>query len=102
MIQTQRAEQEREKSKGRLWVKIERPTGGTSFGQPVTVNIDGLAVSVLAPNEDTFGGPGGHAVQQGERTIKATWSDPSGTQEAVEQKALIIAGQALSKTLTLT
>lgn len=102
VVQAKKAEQEREKAKGRLWIKIVRPTGGTSDGQPVTVSIDGLATGVLAPNQDTFGGSDGHAVKQGERTIKVTWSDQSGSLKEAEEKAVVVVGQPVSKTLTLT
>jgi len=99
--QTRKAEAERQKDRGRLWVAIERTQGGTSDGQAVTVSIDGQQVALLAPTESTSGGSEGHSVSQGTRKIQATWTTSQGTEQKLERDVFVAAGKGMTEKLTL-
>jgi hypothetical protein len=101
-LQAAKADKERAKMTGRIWVTVERPTGKTSDGEPVAVAIDDVPVGVLAPNEQTFGGKEGYQVQPGKRTVKATWTDSSGASHEMKEETEVAVSQSRGMTLTLT
>lgn len=101
VTQTQKAEAERQKDKGRLWIAIERTQGGTSDGRPVTISIDGQQVALLPPTEITGGGSEGFSVAQGTRRILASWLTSQGTEEKLEHDVFIVAGKGMTEKLIL-
>ena len=102
LAQSQKAEKERQKTQGRLWVRVTRPAGGSSQGQPLTVSVDDVAVGVIPPRQDIFGGDNGHALVPGSHTIDVTWTDQTGTAQKASKPVVLAAGAAISETLTLS
>lgn len=102
LAQQQKAEQERQKTQGRLWVQVTRPANTSSVGQPLTVSIDGVAVGMMPPGQDNFGGQNGHTVAPGSHTIDVSWTDQAGSDQKASKAVVVAAGATISETLTLS
>ena len=68
----------------------------------MTVSVDSVAVSMLPPGQDTFGGEKGHTVKPGSHTIDVTWTDQQGGDQKASKTVAVAAGAAIRETLTLT
>ena len=102
LAQQQEAEQERQKTQGRLWVQVTRPANTSSVGQLLTVSIDGVAVGMMPPGQDNFGGQNGHTVAPGSHTIDVSWTDQAGSDQKASKAVVVAAGATISETLTLS
>ncbi len=102
LAQQKKSEKERQKTQGRLWVQVTRPVGSSSVSQPLTVSIDGVAVGMLPPGQDSFGGQDGHTVAQGSHTIDVSWTDQAGNAQKASKSVVVAAEAAISETLTLS
>jgi len=102
LAQQEKAEQEQQKTKGRLWLQVTRPTGSSSVGRPLTVSIDGVAVEMMPPGQDNFGGQNGHTVVMGSRKIDVSWTDQAGNEQKASKSVVVAAGATVSETLTLS
>ncbi len=102
LAQSKMAEQLRQETRGRLWIRVIRPAGGSSPGQPLTVSVDDLAVGVIPPGQDVFGGDNGHSLVPGSHTVDVTWIDQTGNAKKAGKAVILAAGRAISETLTLS
>ncbi len=68
----------------------------------MTLSVDGVAVAILPPGQDSFGGQNGHTVVRGSHTIDVTWTDQAGNDQKASKSVVVAAGAAISETLTLS
>lgn len=102
VAQQKKSEKERQKTQGRLWVQVTRPAGGSSVGQPLSVSVDGVAVGMIPPGQDTFGDKYGHTVRPGSHTIDVTWTDQAGNEQKADASVVVAAQAKVTGTLTLS
>jgi hypothetical protein len=102
LVQQQKAEQERQKTQGRLWVQVTRPAGSTSEGQPLIVNVDSVSVGTIPPDQHRFGGQNGYMIVPGSHTIDVTWTDQGGNQKKASKQVVVAGGSTISETFMLS
>jgi hypothetical protein len=100
--QAEEAKEEREKSKGILWVDVKRAAGGTAEGKPITLTVDNELVAKLPPDVALAGGEDGFLLAPGKHTIAAEWTADTGEENDKKVSVRIAAGKRVSESLTLS